>query len=102
MFRKKIKYFRTNDYIKSDRAKCFASDTATGIFVKENNYFFYHSIVPRTNDIGLFNELGCTTIYFNGTVPIYTIKYITSDTFTDVTMQNNYEVIDGIPITTII
>jgi hypothetical protein len=98
----KIRYFRTVDYLNTDKAKVSAADAETGFFVKENNYYFYNSIVPRTNDIGLFNELGCTTLFFSGTVPIYTIKYITSDTFTDISKQKNYEIIGGIPITTIL
>lgn len=105
MFRhnwEKIKYFRTNAYLNTATAQHSAPDSETGVFVKNNNYYFYHSIVPRTNDIGLFNALGCTTLYFNGTVPISTIKYITSDTFTDIPLQSNYEIIDSIPITTII
>ena len=112
----KIKYFRTCDYNNNIKSRTVAPDTATGEFVKENNYYFYYSIVPRTNDIGLFNELGCTTLYFNGQAPIETIKYITSDNLNDDicndviyndvicndVIYNNYELIENIPFTTII
>ena len=57
------------------------TDYETLLHVIENNYHFIYSIVPRTNDIGLFHKLGCTTLYYKKKIPIDTIKFITSDDF---------------------
>jgi hypothetical protein len=98
----KIKYFRTNDYIINNKlSKDIAPDTATGKFIEENNFYFYYSIIPRTNDIGLFNELGCTTLYYNSSPSITTIKYITSDNFNNI-MIHNYDILYNMQINTII
>ena len=98
----KIKYFRTNDYILNNNlSKSIAPDTATGYFIKDNNYYFYYSIIPRTNDIGLFNELGCTTLYYNLSPPIETIKYITSDTFNNILVKD-FEILHDIKINTVL
>ena len=40
-----------------------------------------YSYIPRTNDLGLYHELGCTTLYYNGCPPNDTIKYLTTDDF---------------------
>lgn len=86
----KIRYFRTNDYIKLNLL--IKSDSATGEFVKNNNMYFYNSVIPRTNDIGLFHELGCTTLYYNEEAPLNTIKYITSNDFLNIT---NIDILDS-------
>ena len=49
--------------------------------VNKRSLYFLYSIVPRSNDIGLFNELGCTTLYYDGEINLTTIKYLTSDDF---------------------
>jgi hypothetical protein len=78
---KKIKFFRTDNYILNKELYTKAPDFATGVFVKENNYYFLFSFIPRSNDIGLYNEIGCTTLYYNDVPKPDTIKYLTSDDF---------------------
>lgn len=90
----KIKYFRTNEYLNIKTN--LVPDYATGLFTKENNFYFYYSVIPRTNDIGLMHELGCTTLYYNGKLNFSTIKFLTSDDFNII--NNNYDIIDNINI----
>ena len=80
----KIKFFRNNNnnYIIS-KYNIHAPDTATGFYVKDFNYYFIYSYIPRCNDIGLFNILGCTQLYNNkkNNILSSTIKYLTTDDF---------------------
>jgi hypothetical protein len=55
-----------------------------------NSFFMYFSVVPRTSDIGLFHQLGCTTLYWTGFVSKNTIKSITSDDFEDTFVKLEY------------
>ena len=77
----KIKFFRTDAYILDKKLNTSAPDYATGVFVKEKKYYFLFSFIPRSNDIGLYNEIGCTTLYYDGILVPYTIKYLTSNDF---------------------
>jgi hypothetical protein len=75
----KIYFYRTDKYILNKELNIRAPDHATALYVKENEYYFIYSYIPRSNDIGLYNELGCTTLYYNDIPSPDTIKYITSD-----------------------
>lgn len=77
----RIKFFRTNEYLLNKELNTCAPDHATGKFVKSNNLHFLFSVIPRSNDIGLYNELGCTSLYFKGLPSPDTIKILTSDDF---------------------
>lgn len=94
----KIKYYRSPEYCSLPTRK--ASDYMTSIFISESKFYFYYSIIPRTNDIGLFNEYGCTTLYYNKPPPIYTIKYLTSDYF-DLS-EKEFTIVNSHPTDTII
>lgn len=76
-----IKFFRTDNYMLNKTLNTCAPDEATGHFVKSKNLYYLFSIVPRSNDIGLYNEYGCTTLYYNGQPSPDTIKAVTSDDF---------------------
>lgn len=75
----KIKYYRSDEFLKINKTD--APDAVTGYFVNKNNYYFIYSYIPRSNDIGLYHDLGCTTLYYKGIASPDTIKYITSDDF---------------------
>lgn len=90
----KIKFFRTNEYILDKKLNTKAPDHATALFVKENNMYFIYSYIPRSNDIGLYHELGCTTLYYNDIPSPDTIKYLTSNNFN--IGVNNYELYNDI------
>ena len=77
----KIRFYRTDEYILNKNLNNTVPDYAVGNFVRENKFYFYYSYIPRSNDIGLYNELGCTTLYYNGIVSPDTIKYLTSNDF---------------------
>ena len=96
----KIKYYRSPECLKTDMCKTIAPDHLTGKIVQNNKWYFYASIVPRSNDIGLFNELGCTTLYYTQKVNLSTIKYLTTDDFIDNT--DNFIIINNIPFDSII
>lgn len=75
----KIKKFRGEEI---HRCVEEAPDTCTGHYIRDSpHYFFVYSIVPRSNDVGLFHELGCTTLHYVGDPGYSTIKYLTSDDF---------------------
>ena len=57
-----IKLYRSKEFINSGECNKIAPDQYTGEMVNKRSLYFLYSIVPRSNDIGLFNELGCTTI----------------------------------------
>ena len=68
----KIKHIRENG----------GTDFDTYKYIDKNNLYFIYSVIPRTNDIGFYHNLGCTTLYYKKkmlTVP--TIKFLTSDLF---------------------
>jgi hypothetical protein len=90
----KILFFRTDEYLLNKELNTKAPDYATALFVKENNYYFIYSYIPRSNDIGLYNELGCTTLYYNDIPSPDTIKFITSDDF--VISNNDYILSDNL------
>jgi hypothetical protein len=73
-----IKHFRTHEYLLEHN---IVSDYATTLFVAKNKYYSYYSVIPRTNDIGLFHNLGCTTLYWKQEVPLNTIKLLTFDNY---------------------
>lgn len=77
-----------------------APDTLTGEFVRDNSLHFLYSVIPRCNDIGLFNEQGCTTLYYNATPNLSTIHYLTSDNFEE--NCEEYELLPGVPFNTVI
>jgi len=77
----KIKFYRTDNYMLDKILNTKAPDEATAMFVRDNNMYFIYSYIPRTNDLGLYHELGCTTLYYNGCPPNDTIKYLTTDDF---------------------
>lgn len=85
----KINFFRTNNYILDKKLNTKAPDHATALYVKENNMYFIYSYIPRSNDIGLYNELGCTTLYYNDIPSPDTIKYLASNDF--IVDTNDYE-----------
>jgi len=69
-------------------------DYATGKYIQNSPFYFIYSFIPRSNDIGLFNELGCTTLYFNGNPGYSTIKYLTSDDFDS--NNNSYKYLNNL------
>ena len=85
----KISFFRTDNYILDTKLNTKAPDHATGEFVNNNNMYFIYSYIPRSNDIGLYYELGCTTLYYNDFPSCNTIKYLTTDDFNIISC--NYE-----------
>lgn len=81
----KIKMFRDKKhsylYNRKSEYKKYVPDVATSVFIKKSPYYFIFSFVPRSNDIGLYNELGCTYIYAPNQFNSSTTKYLTSDNF---------------------
>ena len=71
-------------------------DVATMEYIKNSpDYYFIFSFVPRSNDIGLYNELGCIQLYTEkGSHGFCTIKYLTSDDFE--TSNSLYQTCDNI------
>lgn len=57
------------------------ADHLTLQFIQDHQYYFYFSVIPRTNDIGLNHELCCSTLYFGKEIPVDTMNIITSDDF---------------------
>ena len=92
----KISFFRTDNYILDKKLNIKSPDEATGEFVKNNDMYFIYSYIPRSNDIGLYYDLGCTTLYYNGCPSPDTIKYLTTDDFD--TISCNYELRDEFEI----
>jgi hypothetical protein len=83
-----IKYYR-NEYVRTFECQSISPDHKTGLFVQQNNFYFYCPVVPRSNDVGFYNTLGCTTIYapqaqLNESP---TIKFLSSDDFPLSTMK---------------
>lgn len=95
----KIKHLRK----KHDHEKFpdIAPDQVTGHYVSESNWYFVAPIVPRSNDVGLFNELGCTSMYFDGEINLSTIKYLTSNDF-QIDPIMPYDFIEKMPVASII
>lgn len=87
-----IKLYRSKEFALSGKVDKIAPDQYTADMVNKKSLYFLYSIVPRSNDIGLFNKLGCTTLYYDGEVNLTTIKYLTSDNFDNV--LNNLEIIN--------
>ena len=82
----KIKNFRdkkNHSYLYSRKSiyKKQVPDVATSMFIKNSQYYFIFSFVPRSNDIGLYNELGCTQLYYDQQIGYCTTKFLTSDDF---------------------
>ena len=93
----KFKFFRNNNYGSYNIYREHAPDTATGFFVRDNNYYFIYSYIPRCNDIGLFNQYGWTQLHYdkNQNIPISTIKYLTSNNFIYKDLILNLEFYNG-------
>jgi hypothetical protein len=82
----KIKNFRdtkNHSYLYNRKSiyKKYVPDVATSVFVKNSQYYFIFSFVPRSNDIGLYNELGCTQLYTDYDHGYSTTKFLTSNDF---------------------
>lgn len=82
----KIKKFRDTKnhsylYSRKGEYKKYVPDVAISVYIKNSPYYFIFSFVPRSNDIGLYNELGCTQIYTTEHHGYVTTKYLTSDNF---------------------
>ena len=79
----------------------YPPDTLTGLFVSEQSLHFLYSVIPRCNDIGLLNDLGCTTLNCpaerSGTRTIY---YLTTDDLEG--NSDEYELVSSAPFNTAI
>ena len=89
----KIRHFRTSYHMNLKLP--YAPDRQTTNYVIENKLFSYFSIIPRTNDIGLFHELGCTTLYYKKDHELRTIKFLTSDDFF-IEEKKDIEILDNV------